>query len=170
MTAATTMTRTAAVTRTDVRDVMWHIQTDLRALRAMHQMITEAKEAEHANDLTQWIYRGYAQEIQFWFCEPNGVPRYGTTYSVNRQWGGQAGQDAGGLKYVDLKGTTFSLYVVYSPTWRALSVAEREAFYQTLAGQWTSSPSVRASGGTWTQDRVYASGVLAATRNVYRAS
>jgi hypothetical protein len=136
----------------------------------MHQMITEAKEAEHAADLTQWVYRGYAQEIQFWFRDANGVPRYGTTYALNRQWSGQAGQDAGGLKYVDLQGTTFYLYVVYSPAWRALSVAEREAFYQTLAGQWASSPGVRTAGGTWSQDRVFASGALAATRNVYRAS
>jgi hypothetical protein len=170
MTTATTMTRTAAVTMTDVRDVMWHLRTDLRTLRVMHQMITEAKEGEHVADLTQWVYRGYAQEIQFWFMEANGAPRYGTTYSVNRQWSGQPGQEAGGLQYVNLQGTTFNVHVVTTPAWRALNSAQRDAFYQTLQGTWGPAAAVRTSGGSWTQDRVFASGALAASRSVYRAS
>ena len=169
MTTAMSGTRTAAITMVNVRDVMWQIQADLRTLRAIHQMITVADEEAFAGDLTMWVYRGYAAEIQFWFLEASGVPRYGTTYSLERQWAGQPGGEAGGLERVGLSGTTFSLRVIYSPTWLRLTNEERQTFYKSLQRTWTPAQRVQTYGGSWTTDRTYASGALAATRSVYRA-
>jgi hypothetical protein len=169
MTMAASQTRTAGVTATDVREVMWQIRADLRTLRAMHRMITEATEAAYAADLTAWVYRGYVTDIQFWFLESTGRPRYGPTYALDRQWAGQPGGEAGGLEYANLTGTTFHLRVTYSAAWQRLTAQERQEFYQTLALPWGTAPRIQTSGGSWTTDQTYASGSLAATRSVYRA-
>jgi hypothetical protein len=169
MTMAASQTRTAGVTATDVREVMVQIRADLRTLRAMHRMITETTEAAYAADLTKWVYRGYVTDIQFWYFEPTGTPRYGTSYALDRQWAGRPAGEAGGLEFVNLAGTTFHLRVTYSTAWQRLGARERQEFYQTLALPWGSAPHVQTSGGSWTTDRTYASGALAATRSVYRA-
>ena len=168
MTTAT-QTRTASITLTDVRHVLWRMTSDLRVLRAEHGMLTEAFEASIANDLTAFIYRDFINSVEFAFVAPTtNTAKFRVAYSLIRTWSGESDDDSGGLRYCDLTGTTFSVFVTYTATWTSLAEAEKQAFCETLKCSW--GPATRAPHGTgrWTTDRSYGSGSLGAARSVFR--
>ena len=164
-----TLTRTASVTLTDARHVLWRIATDLRALRLHHGLITTAYEEEVTYDLLQFIYRGLVDEIEFRFVAVGSNTRtYAVRYAMTRDWSGDDDDDAGGLRYLDLTGTSFQLTVTYSSTWRALPADAQTVFRRGLKRSWGPVNDVHDGVGAWVTDRTYGSGGLGATRSVFR--
>ena len=162
-----TNTRSATITMTDVREVLWRIQSDLRTLRVQHQMIDEAFELGAIADLQQFIYRNFVDRISFEF-ERGGVVQPGSVaYSLSRQWQGEDGDPSGGLRYRDLRGCAFAIVLNTTSIWDRLSVTERKEFYEGLTMAWGSA-TPRAIAGVWTADRAYGSGGLGASRLVLK--
>jgi hypothetical protein len=167
--ATSTITRTASITMTDVRHVLWRIESDLRVLRAQHGLITAQREQDVRDDLLLFIYRNYVDQIEFRFVDPTtNACRDGTVrYAISRAWSGDD-DDSGGLRYRDLSGTLFSVVVSYSTTWNELSENEKAAFRQSLKRPWGPAAEVSDRGGVWVTDKTYGSGGLGATRSVLR--
>lgn len=162
-----TLTRTASVTMTDVRDVLWRIQSDLRTLRAQHQMIDEAHEVSLAADLQQFVYRNFVDAIRFEFLRDGVVQPGSIAYALNRQWQGSESDPSGGLRCRDLRGLTFSVCMQNTSVWHELAPQAQTEFYGGL--QWNWRPiGTRPVAGVWTPDRTYGSGALAASRLVLR--
>ena len=168
--ATGTLTRTASITMTDVRHVLWRILSDLRVLRAQHGLITAQFESDVAEDLLLFIYRNYVDQIEFRFVDSaTNTRKYAVRYSLTRSWSGDQDADAGGLRYRDLTGTSFAVVISYSATWKALSAQTKAAFLQSLKGSWGSAADVRDGAGAWVTERTYGRGGLGATRSVFRS-
>lgn len=164
-----TLTRTASITMTDVRHVLWRIASDLRVLRAQHGLISAEREQDVVYDLLLFIYRNYIDEIEFRFVDPSTATRkYAVRYGLTRGWSGDEDDDAGGLRYQDLTGTSFSVVISYSAIWKTLSAQAKAAFRQSLKRPWGPADDVRDGAGTWAADRTYGSGGLGAARSVFR--
>jgi hypothetical protein len=165
-----TIARTASITMVDVRHVMWRIASDLRVLRIQHGMIDQEREEGILNDLTAFIYRNYADQIEFQFVSnATGTAAYRVRYSLSRSWAGEEDDDSGGLRYRDLRGTTFSAVISFSDTWKQLSADEKASFKAGLQRSWGPAADVADGSGYWTTDRTYGSGALGAERSVFRA-
>ena len=165
-----TLTRTASITMIDVRHVLWRIATDLRVLRAQHGLISAELEQDIADDLLLFIYRNYIDQIEFRFVDSASKTRkYAVRYALTRSWSGEEDDDAGGLRYRDLTGTSFTVVISYSATWTALSQQAKTAFLQSLKGTWGPAEAVRDGVGAWATDRTFGSGGLGATRSVFRS-
>ena len=165
-----TLTRTASITMTDVRHVLWRIETDLRVLRAHHGLITAEYEQHVLADLLLFIYRSYVERIEFGFVDSVATTRkYAVRYALTRNWSGEDDDDAGGLRYQDLRGTLFKVLIWYSPTWKALPPRDKAAFLQTLKIGWGPVADIPDGAGSWAADRTYGSGGLGATRSVFRS-
>ncbi|MGQ0713722.1 MAG: HORMA-1 domain-containing protein [Gemmatimonadaceae bacterium] len=166
-----TLTRTASITMIDVRHVLWRIASDLRVLRAQHGLITAEREQDVLEDLLLFIYRNYIDQIEFRFVDDaTNVCRDGSVrYAISRNWAGNEDDDSGGLRYRDLRGTSFSVVVWYSATWKALSESEKATFRKSLKRPWGPADDVRDGAGAWVTDKTYGSGGLGATRSVFRA-
>lgn len=168
--ATGTLTRTASITMIDVRHVLWRMESDLRVLRAQYGLINAEREQEIANDLLLFIYRNYIEQIEFRFVDPiTNTRKYGVRYALMRNWSGDEDDDAGGLRYRDLAGTSFTVVISYSSTWNALSAQAKADFRQTLKRPWGPADDVRDGSGAWATDRTYGSGGLGATRSVFRS-
>jgi hypothetical protein len=167
-----TLTRTATITLTNVRDVFWRIQTDLRVLRAQHGMITAEYEEQVAADLLLFIYRNYIKVIEFRFTNRTTGQRMdgSTQYDISRNFAGSADDDGGGLRQRNLSQAEFNIVVWYSDVWKTLTESERAAFRNSLKLTWGLAADAAPGGGAWVSDRTYASGSLSATRSVFRAS
>lgn len=165
-----TLTRTASITMTDVRHVIWRIETDLRILRAQHGLITAEREQEIVHDLQLFIYRNYVEQIEFRFVDTTTQRRrYAVRYSLTRAWSGDEDDEAGGLRYQDLGGTSFGVMITYSSGWSALPSQAKAAFRQSLKRPWGPAADVQDGTGAWATDRTYGSGGLGAARSVFRS-
>jgi hypothetical protein len=162
-----TITRTVAITMIDVREVMWRIQSDLRILRAQHGMITDTREAELSEDLLQFVYQNFVEEIHFQFLRDGVVQPGSIAYALNRQWEGGESDSNGGLRYRDMRGLTFDISLTTTAGWQSLTPEQQMVFYQGLKTAWGPG-GTRPVAGVWTQDRIYGSGSLGATRLVLR--
>ena len=162
-----TLTRTAAITIVEIREVMWRIQSDLRTLRAQHGMMTEAYELGVCADLTQFIWRNFLEEIRFEFLRDGVVQPGSIAYTLTRQWQGNESDASGGLRYRDLRGLSFAIGTRATDVWRALSPAQRTEFYAQLETPWGPG-GTRPVAGVWTPDHTYGSGSLGASRLVLR--
>jgi hypothetical protein len=153
----------------DVRHVMWRIDSDLRILRVQHNMTTQEREEGIMNDLVAFVYRSYIEQIEFRFVRPasNTAP-YRVRYAVTRSWAGEDDDDSGGLRYCDLRGTSFMVVVSYSEAWTTLPPNEKAAFLQGLRLPWGPAADVADGPGYWTSDRTYGSGGLGVVRSVFR--
>jgi hypothetical protein len=165
-----TLTRTTSITMTDVRHVIWRIETDLRVLRAQHGLITADREQDVVHDLQLFIYRNYVQQIEFRFVDTTTQRRrYAVRYSLTRAWSGDEDDEAGGLRYQDLSGTTFGVIITYSSAWSALPEQAKATFRQSLKRAWEPAADVVDAAGAWATDRAYGSGALGAARSVFRS-
>ncbi len=167
MSTTGTLTRTSTITMTDVRDVLWRIQSDLRILRAQHAMIEEAYETALSADLLQFVYRNFLTEIRFEFLRAGVVQPGSVAYALTRQWQGSESDASGGLRYRDLRGLTFSVATETTEVWRTMTAAQRAEFFGGLQLPWGYS-GTRPTAGIWTADRSYGSGALGAQRLVLR--
>lgn len=167
--ATGTLTRTASITMTDVRHVIWRIETDLRVLRAQHGLITADREQDIIHDLQLLIYRNYIVQVEFRFVDTSTQRRrYAVRYSLTRAWSGDEDDEAGGLRYQNLTGTSFGVIITYSSGWSTLSGQAKAAFRQSLKRAWEPAADVPDGAGSWATDRTYGSGGLGATRSVFR--
>lgn len=165
-----TLTRTASITMTDVRHVIWRIETDLRVLRAQHGLISADREHDVVHDLQLFIYRNYIEQIEFRFVDTSTQGRrYAVRYSLTRAWSGDDDDEAGGLRYQDLSATSFGVIITYSSAWSALPEQAKAAFRQSLNRPWEPAADVRDGAGAWAADRTYGSGGLGAARSVFRS-
>jgi hypothetical protein len=156
---------------TDVRHVLWRIASDLRVLRAQHGLISTQFETEIAEDLLLFIYRNYIDQIEFRFLDlETNTRKYAVRYMLTRSWSGDEDDDTGGLRYRDLTGTSFTVVISYSATWKALSAEAKATFRQSLKRTWGPAADVPDGAGAWVTDRTYGSGGLGATRSVFRSS
>lgn len=163
-----TLSRTASITMVDVRHVMWRIISDLCVLRSHHRMIDQEREEGIAHDLTAFIYRNYIDEVEFRFVnDSTGTASYRVRYALNRGWSGDD-NDSGGLRYCDLRGTSFSVVISYTEAWQNLSSDDKVAFRDGLKRPWGRAADVADGAGYWTTDRTYGSGSLGAERSVFR--
>lgn len=168
---ANTITRTNEITHTDVRNVMWKIKSDMCQLRIFHSTFDTEYEEKMAFDLFQWTYRGFADNINFEFYHPSSYDaRFAIHYRIIRGQISATNDSAGTIPYLDLKGTSFRLQVIYSQAWKDLTSQEKNAFYRDLKFQWGDSTfEVRYSNGSWTDDKMYSSNSLGAGRSIYKA-
>lgn len=168
--ATGTATRTGTITLTDVKHVMWRICSDLRVLRVHHNMMTQEREEEFAEDLLLWIFRNYASTIEFSFYDAgSNTRRFAVKYAIDRAWGGDD-QDSGGLRYADVTGTQFRVTVSTNDDYGRLSSADLEGFHRALKMPWpTQSVRLTDGQGFWTSDRSYGSNGLGVARSVFRS-
>lgn len=168
--ATGTLTRTGSITIVDVKHVLWRLATDLRILRVQHGLITPERERDVVEDLLLFVYRNYIEQIEFLFVDlATNTRKYAVRYPLTRSWAGDQDDDAGGLRYRDLSGTSFSVVIRYSQTWNALSEQDRSAFRQQLKRPWGAAADVADGVGAWVTDKTYGSGGLGATRTVFRS-
>jgi len=133
-------------------------------------MIDQEREEGILNDLTAFIYRNYADRIEFQFVSDTaGTATYRVRYSLSRNWAGDQDDDSGGLRYRDLRGTTFGAVISYSDSWKRLSADEKTSFREGLQRSWGPAADVADGPGYWMTDRTYGSGALGAERSVFRA-
>ncbi len=165
-----TLTRTTSITMTDVRHVLWRIASDLRVLRAQHAMLTAEREEQIREDLIAFIYRNFVDQIEFRFVHPaTNTACYRVRYALTRSWSGDDDDGSGGLRFRDLRGTTFSVIISYTRLWINLSENDKIVFRKTLKRSWDRAEDVADGSGYWTTDRNYGSGGLGASRSVFRA-
>lgn len=166
-----TATRTAPITMIDVRHLMWRIEADLRILRAQHSMISTEREESIMSDLIAFVYRNYVDQIEFRFVSDSyGHAVHRVRYALTRNWSGDDDDDSGGLRFVDLRGSSFAVIVSYASGWTSLSPDARAGFLQALRCFWGPIANVPDGPGYWTNsDRTYGSGGLGAVRSVFRS-
>lgn len=168
--ATGTLTRTTTITMVDVRHVLWRIQSDLRALRAYHHMITAEREEQITADIAAFVYRNYIETAEFIFVDPKTqTASMRVKYALSRDRADSRDDNSGGLQYQDLTGTDFMVVIAHSPNWWELAAADQKAFMETLQCAWGPVDPVADGIGHWTSDRNYGSGALGAARATFRA-
>lgn len=166
-----TLTRTAAITMVDVRHVMWRIQSDLCALRAHHGMIDQTREDDITYDLTLLVLRGFISRVEFRFVDStSGTRRYAVRYDMDRNRVNDVDDKAGGLRWQDLRGTSFSSIIHYTPAFGALTTSQQMAVRRELKRPWGPASDVTDGAGQWSEDRTYGSGSLGAARSVFKVN
>ena len=157
------------ITHVDVRNVMWKIRSDIGQLRIFHSIFSVDYEENLSSDLFQWVYRGYVDQIRFEFYKPsNLIACFAINYLIIRGQILSTNDDAGTIRYLDLKGTSFRVRITYSQAWLNLSSQEKDAFYTDLNLSWGPlSFELQYSGGSWASDKTYSSNSLGARRSIY---
>jgi hypothetical protein len=165
------ITRTAEITHTDVRHVMWKIKSDMYQLRIFHSVFDAEYEEKLSQDLFQWTYRGYVDKIEFQFYNPSNYnASFVLLYTIHRGQVIGSSDDAGNIPYLDLTGKSFRVLIIRSPAWWALSDQGRAAFGRDLNWSWgTSEFDLKYGSGSWTQDKNYSSNSFGAGRSIYKA-
>lgn len=165
-----TITRSATVTHTDVRHVIWKIKSDMFQLRLFHSMFDAEYEEDMAFDLFQWVYRGYTDLIKFQFYNPTTyLAHCEIKYDILRGQVLGSDDDAGSIPFLNLKGTSFRIVVSTSVAWDRLPDQDKQTFYEGLKRQWGSSNlQLQYTGGSWMQDKTYSNNSFGANRSIYR--
>jgi hypothetical protein len=164
-----TRTRTDTISHSEVRYVMSKIASDLFQLRIFHGSFTEQYEDNLRDDLYQWLYSGYAEQIKIrYYKSSTAVVRFEIKYGIDR-WGGiSTDEDAGSIPYIDLSKSRFEILVSTTSEWDNLAEQGKINFYDRLNLNWGFSRLKPIyQGGYWGNNRTYSKENLAANRSIY---
>ncbi len=167
MTGTSTFSAAETFTVVHARHIAAKIATDLLRLQRLHGLPHSDSIDKYEAEAIELLKGDYVERVTYGFCR-NGLWVLGLSYKAV---GGVLSRDDDPGRVgaeVDLSGTSFYSYLVYSATWFRLSEADRKRIQATLPFARTSASERGVENGYWQEDLSYAAGGRGLTRSTIK--
>jgi Bacterial HORMA domain family 1 len=162
----TSYTTSETFTRSNARYVASKVAADLRLLQRFYWRPTDTEIDDYTGELVELLLGGYVQRVTYGFKRSGAwvvALRYEAHLDGTLITDDRAGRVTPGI---DIVGTGFYSYLVYSYAWELLDPAGRARIKARLPVQRTGADEPSSANGAWVQDRSYS----AAGSGIQRAS
>jgi Bacterial HORMA domain family 1 len=162
----TSYTISETFTRSNARYVASKVAADLRLLQRFYGRPTDTEIDAYSGELVELLLGSYVKQVTYGFKRSGAwvvALRYEARLDGTLTADDRAGRITPGI---NITGTGFYSYLVYTYAWTLLDPAERARIKARLPVQRTGADEPASTNGAWIQDRSYS----AAGSGIQRAS
>lgn len=167
MTGSFTFTESATFTVTHARHIAAKVATDLKRIQRFYGKPSDEMIAKYEAEIVALLKGGYLSSVTYGFKRGGSFIEPTVRYTAS-DLSGLNDDDPGRVRPgADATGASFSSFLIYSPSWDALSTSERERFERDLPFARTTAPEPGISGYL-VADLTYSAGGRSLSRSSVR--